>query len=208
MRLLNNPHMATFMNESIIIGSDRRTARGPWPGLALVIALAVLGLGSWALFGQPAPVTPIVVTPSATTTSVAVPVPVVTSVKIAFLDASGEGEPAGCDTVTLVELPVTPTADPAAAALAALFAAATSTDLVPGNFVADQEDLTLDRVEAHEGDVHVYLAGSVDYAGVCDDPRLKFQIEETVRANLVDVGEVEIFLNDVAYEVPSERGEE
>jgi hypothetical protein len=202
--------MATFMNESIIIGSERPTARGPWPGVALLLALALVGVLSWNFLGQrPAPA-PIVVPPVATGTAPVMPAPVVSSVKLAFLDGSGEGagEAFGCDQIALVDLPVPPTADPAAAAVAALFTAATSTDLTPGNFVAGQDGLSLDEVEAHEDDVHVYLSGAVAYAGVCDDPRLQIQIEETVRANAPKVDEVEIFLNGEPYEAPNEKGEE
>jgi hypothetical protein len=201
--------MATFMNESIIIGSDRSTPRGPWPGVTLVLALGALAAASWALYGEEPTPTPIVVAPLSTTTPVTAPAPIVTSVKLAFLDASGEGKgkPAGCDTVELVELPVPPTADPVGASLAALFGVATSTDLAPGNFVGDQDGLSFLRAEAHEDDVHVYLKGSVSYAGVCDDPRLKFQIEETVRANAAaPIDEVEFFLNDEIYAAPDERG--
>lgn len=197
------------MNESIIIGSDRHTTRGPWPGVSLLLALAAVAVGSWFLFGRAEAPSPIVVPPLASTTPVAVPAPVVTSVKLAFLDGSGEGsgESVGCDTLALVQVPVAATADPVSAALSALFEPATTTDLMPGNFVADQDDLAFNRAEVHEGDLHVYLTGSVTYAGVCDDPRLNIQIEETVRANATSpIGEVEIFLNDEIYAAPDERG--
>lgn len=201
--------MATFMNESIIIGSDRSTPRGPWPGIALVLALGALGAASWAMYGEESAPAPIVVAPLASSTPAAAPAPIVTSVKLAFLDSSGEGsgETFGCDQIEVVQVPVPPTVDPVSAALSALFGAATSTDLAPGNFVGDQDDLAFDRAEAHEDDIHVHLTGSVTYAGVCDDPRLKFQVEETVRANAAaTIGEVEIFLNDEIYAAPDERG--
>ncbi len=198
------------MNESIIIGSDRGTARGPWPGVALLLALALVALVSWVFLGRAAPAQPILVPQPLASSTPTAPKPVVSSVTVAFLDASGEGEgePFGCDTLALVELPVAPTADPVALALDALFSAATTTDLAPGNFVADQADLALEGVEAHEDDIHVNLTGSVSYAGVCDDPRLQIQIEQTVRANAPDVDEVEIFLNGEEYEAPNEKGEE
>lgn len=201
--------MATFMNESIIIGSDRGTPRGPWPGIALLVALVALAVGSWLFLGESAE-GPADDFPLATTTDVVAPAPVVATVKLAFLDGSGDGagKPIGCDSLELVALAVPPTADPVSVALESLFGAATSTDLTPGNFVAGQDGLAFDRAESHEDDVHVYLTGEVTYAGVCDDPRLQFQIEETVRANRPAVDEVEIFLNDEPYEMPNEKGEE
>lgn len=202
--------MATFMNESIIIGSDRGTSRGPWPGVALLLALALVALASWALLGRAAPTQPVLVPAPLASSTVVTPKPVVSLVKLAFLDASGEGEgePFGCDTLALVEVPVAPTADPVTAALTALFAPATTTDLAPGNFVADQLDLAFAEVEVHEDDIHVNLVGAPTYAGVCDDPRLQIQIEQTVRANAPDVDEVEIFLNGEEYQQPNEKGEE
>jgi hypothetical protein len=200
--------MATFMNESIIIGSDRGTTRGPWPGVALVLALALVAVGSWVIFGKNAPLPDSVpITPVSTSTPSAKPI--VSSVDLVLLDASGEGggEQAGCDTLKTVSVAVSPTQDPVTAALEALFENATTTDLMPGNFVGNQPDLQFDRAVAVEGDVQVYLVGTVAYAGVCDDPRLQIQIEETVLANAPDTDEVQIFVNGEAYEMPNEKGE-
>lgn len=205
----NLNRMATFMNESIIIGSDRGTSRGPWPGVAFALAVALVGLGAWAFFGDRVAPTPVPVLPPAATSTPATSTPVITTAKLALLDASGEGggEAAGCDTLAFVEVPVATTTDAAAAALAALFSGATTTDLMPGNFVGDQDDLTFESAGPHDADYHVYLEGSVAYAGVCDDPRLEIQVEQTVRANRAVAGEVEIFLNGEAYEAPNEKGE-
>lgn len=188
------------MNENIIIGSDRGGSRGPWPGVSLALTLALVGLGAWIFLGDRAEPSPIpVLPPAATSTATAL----VSSVSLALLDVSGEGdgEAVGCDTLELVAVPVAPTTSPAAAALAALFAPATTTEFT--NFVAEQAGLTLDGVELHEGDVHVYLSGAVTYAGACDNPRLQVQVEETVRANEPSVNEVEIFLNGTPYEAPT-----
>jgi hypothetical protein len=193
--------MATYMNESIIIGSERGTSRGPWPGVALVLALALVAVIAWNFMGQRAVPTPIPIIPSAATTTP--PAPLVSSVSIALLDTSGagSGKSVGCDTLELVAVPVAPTTSAAAAAVAALFAPATTTEFT--NFVAEQAGLSLDSVELHEDDVHVYLSGAVTYGGACDNPRLQIQVEETVRASAPAIDEVEIFLDGDPYEMPT-----
>ena len=87
-----------------------------------------------------------------------------------------------------------------------LFKEATTTDLVPGNFVAAQ-DLAFDHAVVEGKVARVYLKGTPSYAGVCDDPRVTVQIRETTLANAPAVDTVEIFLNGEKYEVPSEKGE-
>jgi hypothetical protein len=197
--------MATFMNESIIIGSDRASTRGPWPGVALVLALALAGVVSWSIFGRPTSELVPVPVPATSTTPTA---PVSSKATLVFLDANaddaGQGD-YGCDGIVEVEVPVPVSGAPLTAAFTALFGEATTTDLIPGNYVADQADLDFDRAEV-EGDVaRIYLAGNPTYAGVCDDPRITVQVRETALANAPNVETVEIFLNEEVYEIPSQQ---
>lgn len=62
------------------------------------------------------------------------------------------------------------------------------------NGLQHSEDMVVDSVSVVEGKAEVRLTGSLISAGTCDDPRIKEQLRETVKAN-AGVDEVEVFMN-------------
>ncbi len=109
-----------------------------------------------------------------------------TTVYIALLDPSNtqSGKKTGCDTIVLVPRTVPKTDAPLSAALSALFAEKDSWPPAPGmlgNFVATRNELNFDHASLQNGTASLYFTGAVGpLGGVCDDPRLKSQLEETV----------------------------
>lgn len=197
------------MNESIIIGSHQPTRRRRGGSFTLILSLLAAGAAAWYLLAPATnPPAPLPILPAAATTTPAAPL--VSSVQLAFLDGSGKakGKAVGCDKLALVELEVTPTADPLSASLASLFSGATTTKLVPGNYVAErQAELRFDHAALEGTTAQVYLVGTTTpLGGECDDPRLQGQVEETALANS-EAKKVKIFVNGEPYAAPSLKGD-
>ncbi len=142
--------------------------------------------------------------------------PTVSSVKIAFLLDSqdvtyrGAGVIKGCDKVVLVDRKIAPTTMPLTAALKLLFNDRTPwpyREGVPGNFVGGRPDLplTFSKATVENGVAKVYLYGNVGLAGVCDDPRLTSQVEQTA-FQFPTVKSVKIYINDKEWATPSGKG--
>ena len=131
-------------------------------------------------------------------------------VQIALLDPDQkrEGPRRGCDTVVMVTRAAAPAEGPAERALRTLFAL--DRTRVDGlyNFIDRTRDtLRLERVEVDRELARVFLSGHVSgIAGVCDHPRARIQIIETVQ-RAVDVRDVVIFLNGERSDLqPDMRG--
>lgn len=142
--------------------------------------------------------------------------PTVSSVKIAFLldreDSvyRGNGVIKGCDKVVLVDRKISPTNMPLNAALKLLFNDRTPWPYrpgVPGNFVGGRPDLplTFSKATLENGVAKVYLYGNVGLAGVCDDPRLTSQVEQTA-FQFPSVKSVKIYVNDKEWITPNLKG--
>jgi len=122
----------------------------------------------------------------------------VASVKLAFLDTSGNGSGAsrGCDNLVLEDYVIPTTQAPLTAALRKLFSI--EDEQVGGsyNFIArTRATLAFDRAAVEDGVASVWLSGSLSgLAGVCDDPRAKIQIEETA-LQFPTVQSVQLYLN-------------
>lgn len=122
-------------------------------------------------------------------------------VAIALLDTANiyEGKRVACDTVYMKELKTVPTTQTLNDALKQLFAL--KDEYVDGlfNMVARvNKTLKFDRAEIENGVAKIYLTGSFPdtpyLGGICDDPRLKTQIDETA-LQFPAVQSVEIYLN-------------
>jgi len=141
----------------------------------------------------------------------------VSKVKIALLIDSadniyrGDGIARGCDKVVMVERQINPTTMPLNASLKLLFTDKTPWPYktgVPGNFVGGRPDipLTFSRATLENGVAKVYIYGNVTFSGVCDDPRLVSQVEETA-FQFPSVKSVKIYVNDKEWTAPSGKGE-
>lgn len=125
-------------------------------------------------------------------------------VKIALLGAqteiSNKDNFRGCDVVALVERNVPSSSMPLTAAIRELFSKKDvwmPGELAPGNFIASQKDLFFDKIVLENTVSRIYLIGKVGpLNGVCDDPRLRFQLEETA-LQFPNVKAVEFYLNGV-----------
>lgn len=136
----------------------------------------------------------------------------VSTVELAMLDYGGPdsasgGVVRGCDRVVFVTAEVSSTNDPLTVAMEQLFAYEEETIEGWGNFMPRTTDtLAFERAEVAEGLASVYLTGSLSgLAGVCDNPRVKTQIEETA-LRLPNVVSVDIYLNGTLTELmPNEQ---
>ncbi len=136
----------------------------------------------------------------ATTTPV-VETPTTMKVKVALLGAQMETSDKknfrGCDVFELQEREVQYSEMPLTAALRELFSKKDiwmPGELAPGNFIASQDELFFDKVVIENGVAKIYILGKVKLAGVCDDPRLRIQLEETA-LQFPTVQKVEFYLN-------------
>jgi hypothetical protein len=131
------------------------------------------------------------------------------------LQDGSTGTRRGCDEVVMLTRSVATTTAPLAAAMRELFAYQNTSGVATGTFsyidksndsrTGSQRPLQFDRAEVVDGTAKVYVTGDPVYAGVCDDPRLTIQIEETAK-QFPTVNAVEIYLNGQRYTQPSGRG--
>ena len=176
--------------------------------IVIAIGATVLVLGGWYAFeayrGSAGLAGPSMeeVTPSATVEApenVPPAMPGVATVKVAYLDASGNGTgpSRGCDKLVLVDTPVATTTAPLTAALQALFANNSAGTTNQYNFIAKTKaTLSFNNATVSNGVAKVYLTGNLsNLSGVCDDPRAKIQIEETA-LQFPTVQSVQIYLNN------------
>jgi hypothetical protein len=140
---------------------------------------------------------------NATTTPVVEDVSTSTmKVKIALLGAqmetSNKNNFRGCDVVDFQEREVPYSQAPLTAALRELFSKKDiwmPGELAPGNFIASQTELFFDKVSTENGVAKIYLLGKTGpLNGVCDDPRLRIQLEET-SLQFDTIQKVEFYLN-------------
>lgn len=123
-------------------------------------------------------------------------------IKVALLGAqmetSNKDNFRGCDVVELQERNVPYSSMPLNAALRELFSKKDTwmpSELAPGNFISSQKELFFDKVSIENGTAKIYLLGKVGpLNGVCDDPRLRIQLEET-SLQFPTVQKVEFYLN-------------
>lgn len=134
-------------------------------------------------------------------------------IKIALLGAqmetSNKNNFRGCDVFELQERDVPASSQPLNAALRELFSKKDiwmPGELAPGNFIASQNELFFDKVIIENEVAKIYILGKVKLAGVCDDPRLRIQLEETA-LQFPTVKSVEFYLNGVKNDlVFSQKG--
>ncbi|MBC7766840.1 hypothetical protein H7Y21_02510, partial [Arenimonas sp.] len=108
-------------------------------------------------------------------------------IKVALLGAqmetSNKDNFRGCDVIDLQERTVPISTMPLNAALRELFSKKDiwmPSELAPGNFISSQKELFFDNVSTENGTAKIYLLGKIGpLNGVCDDPRLRIQLEET-----------------------------
>ncbi|MBI5412174.1 GerMN domain-containing protein [Candidatus Peregrinibacteria bacterium] len=86
----------------------------------------------------------------------------------------------GCDDHLVgIDRPIGPSDDPLTSALNQLFSA--KENLPQGLYNSlSLSDLKLDRIDTQDGRTSIYLKGSYQLGGSCDDPRFVDQIKETV----------------------------
>ncbi len=135
-------------------------------------------------------------------------------VKVALLGAqmetSNKDRFRGCDVVELQEREVPYSQTPLTAALRELFSKKDiwmPGELAPGNFIASQTELFFDTVSIENGIAKIYLLGKIGpLNGVCDDPRLRIQLEETsLQFNTIQ--KVEFYLNGIKTDLTfSQKG--
>jgi hypothetical protein len=115
---------------------------------------------------------------------------------IAIGDAGQSGEEIGCDdSVVPVEVEIEPTVAPLTAALNKLLSIEDQEYGQSGLYNAlYQSDLTLDDVRIVEGEAVIELSGTLTLGGVCDEPRVRAQLEQTALQYLT-VDRVSVFVN-------------
>ena len=120
-----------------------------------------------------------------------------TNIYLMALDDSGQsGMEIGCgDSVIPVEVTIEPTIAPLTAALNTLFGLDERFYGQSGLYNAlYRSDLTVDRITITKGIATIYLTGQLQVGGVCDEPRVRAQLEETA-LQYYTVDEVQIFVN-------------
>lgn len=115
---------------------------------------------------------------------------------IAIGDNGQSGKKIGCDdSVVSVEIEIEPTAAPLTAALTQMLEIDSQYYDQSGLYnVFYQSDLEIDSINIVDGEVVIRLTGNLRLGGVCDDPRVKAQIEETA-LQFSTVSEVSIYIN-------------
>jgi hypothetical protein len=115
---------------------------------------------------------------------------------IALEDGGQSGMEIGCgDSVVPVEVEIEPTIAPLTAALETLFSINERDYGQSGLYNAlYQSELAVERIDIVNGVASIYLTGQLRVGGVCDEPRVRAQIEETA-LQYYTVDEVQIFVN-------------
>lgn len=137
--------------------------------------------------------------------NVTTPSPTPTAEARIYLVAVGDdgqlGKRFGCnDSLVPVQIQIDGDADPATAALNKLLSIESreheSTELYNALY---QSDLTAEEVRIANGEAIVELSGTLRISGVCDDPRVREQLQQTV-LEYVEVEEVSIIIDDTPLE--------
>jgi hypothetical protein len=122
-----------------------------------------------------------------------------TAYMVALSDDGQSGIPVGCgDSLVEVEIPIweTGSLDEKIAATLTVLLSYNDVDFGESGLrnALYQNDATVESVTVEDGVATVNLSGTIPSGGVCDDPRLKGQLEETVKA-FEGVDEAVILLN-------------
>jgi hypothetical protein len=120
---------------------------------------------------------------------------------IAVGDDGQSGKEIGCDdSVVPVEVAIEPTVAPLRAALQELLVIETQEYGQSGLYNAlYRSDLALQDVLIQDREAIIRLSGTVSVGGVCDEPRVRAQLEETA-LQYATVDRVSIFVNGTALE--------
>lgn len=116
---------------------------------------------------------------------------------IALEDEGQSGEPVGCgDSLAAVPIQIDATENPLNAAYERLLSIKERIVQPYGLYNAlYQSDLQLEEIRLDEaGLAEVYLSGSYQLGGVCDDPRFEAQLTQTAM-QFPQVQQVEVFIN-------------
>lgn len=117
---------------------------------------------------------------------------------VAIDDNGRSGKKIGCgDSVVAVERDITPTRTPLAAALTELFSIRHHTSGKTGLYNSLYEStLRVEGANISGGKATINLSGTLLLGGVCDNPRIKAQIEETA-LQFSTVTQVQVFINNI-----------
>jgi hypothetical protein len=120
---------------------------------------------------------------------------------IALEDNGVSGQPVGCgDSAIPVQVEITPTKEVLRASLDKLLALKEQNYGESGLYNAlYQSDLQVDRITLENGKAEIYLTGTLMLGGVCDNPRVKAQLEATA-LQFSTVQEVSIFINGMTVD--------
>lgn len=119
----------------------------------------------------------------------------------------------GCDVVVMQDVEIPATTTPLKAAMYELFNPnknyIVNMEFAGRDFISTQKDLHFKDIFVTEGRAQVYLTGKIGpLAGVCDDPRIKTQIEETVY-QFPEINGIDFYLNGIKTDLKfSEKGDE
>lgn len=116
---------------------------------------------------------------------------------VALEDNGKSGENIGCnDSLVPVKQEIPLTDSPAALGIQKMLEYPNQYYGESGYFNAlYQSDLTLENISVIQGKADVYLKGRLVLSGVCDNPRVKAQLEETV-LQFPAITSVEFYIND------------
>ncbi len=115
---------------------------------------------------------------------------------IALENAGRDGQEIGCgDSVIPVEVEIEPTIAPLTAALETLFSIDERFYGESGLYNAlYRADIAVERIDIVDDVASIYLTGDFAIGGICDNPRVRAQLEETA-LQYYTVDEVQIFIN-------------
>lgn len=117
---------------------------------------------------------------------------------VAVADDGQFGERFGCDdSLVKYEVAIEPTMAPLTAALEELLSIDSRQvgEMELTNHPLYRSELEIDSVEIVDGEAVIRLSGTLDIAGVCDEPRVWMQLSETA-LQYETVDEVSIFIDD------------